>query len=92
MTVQVAKIGDYVTGKLVGKNDCRQGVLIRTIGTSSVLIRGESGDYICDSSVCIVPDKNIILKTTMEHVKRVRDVIMSSEYDPSKEYVHRLLD
>jgi hypothetical protein len=69
---QVAEVGSYVTGKLKGVEDCRQGVLtvVKKNGTSIVM--GELGRYICEGDLVGVPDKNIFLPETKAHLLKVR--------------------
>lgn len=53
------KRGDFVTAKLKGKDDCRQGILI-SADQRSFLILGESGvTYACEESAVVVPDENL---------------------------------
>ena len=40
-------LGHYVTAKLKNKDDCRQGIVIRT---NPLIIRGELGDYECEGT------------------------------------------
>ena len=53
------KKGTFVTARLKGKEDCRQGVFVK--GTpEEFLIMGESGTvYKCEGAATIVPDCNL---------------------------------
>ena len=55
----MVSIGTFVTAKLVGKNDSRQGIYLGGTGDVSS-IQGESGAiYICECEPAIVPDKDL---------------------------------
>lgn len=67
-------IGAYVTATLFEQEDCRQGVLIgyMTNGAALVLGQAQKDPYVCEPDVAAVPDGNIILPSTREHIAAVR--------------------
>ncbi|MDB5236922.1 MAG: hypothetical protein JWL88_24 [Parcubacteria group bacterium] len=66
-------IGDYVTAKLVGIEDCRQGVYTENKGDGTIRIEGQNRIYTCEGpdGVVAVPDENL-LGEALEHVETVR--------------------
>ncbi|MEK7496544.1 MAG: hypothetical protein AAB657_01420 [Patescibacteria group bacterium] len=72
--MEKAKLGDYVTAKLVGENDCRQGVFIKDNGDGTIIVKGELDEYLCEGSnnVGVVPDKNLLFDDTRKFVTETR--------------------
>lgn len=59
-----AKVGDYVTAKLVesdGVDNVRQGLFVEDKGDGTVLVQGQMGQYLCKGpeGLVIVPDRNL---------------------------------
>ena len=78
------KLGDFVTACLVetittkdypeGLNEPRQGVFVKDNGDGTVVLQGESGQYVCKGpeDMTVVPDKNLVLGKTLEFVVEER--------------------
>lgn len=73
--LEVGKIGDYVTASLVGRDDSRQGVYFKDLPDGNILVRGEGEDYICLPNPTRVPDENVFVLSTKEHIASVREII-----------------
>lgn len=74
----MAQIGDYVTAKLEGQDDCRQGVLVSSIDGKH-LVAGELETYICEGSMTVVADEDIFLPETRVHVAKIRKAMESAQ-------------
>lgn len=69
--IDSAKIGDFVTAKLVGKDEPRQGVYWGEGANSTLLIRGETGTFKCEGKLTVVPDKTLAPET-LQFITAVR--------------------
>lgn len=70
------KIGEYVTAKLAGKNQTRQGVFIEDIGDGYIVIFGIGARYVCKKkNATTVPYEHILLPSIRIHVKTVRKLL-----------------
>ena len=58
----MAQIGDFVTARLLGKKDCRQGMLVE-IRCGVAIVQGMAEIYECEPEMTVVPDENIWLPT-----------------------------
>jgi hypothetical protein len=72
MSENKARIGDYVTAKVVGKDDCRQGVFFQEQGNGTITVKGVLADYTCESGPAVVADKNVFRPETRQHIQAVR--------------------
>lgn len=52
------KLGAYVTVKLLGKAEYRQGVLV-SLNKHRALVQGQNRIYRCEPDVVVVPDRNL---------------------------------
>jgi hypothetical protein len=66
-----AKLGDYVTAQVEGKEESRQGVFVKDNGDGTIDVQGENDIYRCEAEgVVVVPDENLL---TLEARKFVAD-------------------
>jgi hypothetical protein len=73
-TIPAAQIGDYVTGKLIGQQTCRQGILI-DFGKDSTLVQGQLAVYVCEPLLAVVPDSNIFSADTLVFIAKIRKTL-----------------
>ena len=72
-------LGSYCTGKLIGQNCCRQGVIIE-VTDDQIIVQGQLGIYVVETNVAIVPDENLFNPETLAFVKKIREsLILDSE-------------
>lgn len=68
-----ARIGDYVTVKLLGEKDARQGVFVGENEGGNPVVRGVLEDFVGEGDPVVVPDKNLVMWVEVAlHVKKVR--------------------
>jgi len=72
----MAKIGNYVRGRLIGGNDFRHGVLIHAFRDGILVIEGTRGLYMC-TTVVEIPDRDVHDGGILAHIRGVRDRIES---------------
>ncbi len=66
------QLGDYVTAKLAGKEESRQGVYVEDYNGTLVEVRGQLGTYVCEKAhMTTVPDTNLF-PDTLAFVRYIR--------------------
>ncbi len=67
----MARVGDFVTAKLLGRDTSRQGVIIQFKKDGVFIMQGMLSKYTCEDKPILVSDNNLNPET-LEFVKNLR--------------------